>query len=270
MCIVLVAHACCPGYRLVVAANRDEFHRRPTAPAAWWDGPPGILAGRDLESHGTWLGVTASARFATVTNVRSGGRAGAGERSRGLLVSDFLRGSADAPAFVETLAASATSYDGFNLLAYDGRALSWLSNQGQPPRHLPRGIYTVSNAALDTPWPKTTRLRDAFERVVASATRDGLVEDLLTLLRDGERAPADALPDTGVGRAMEHLLSAIFIEGDGYGTRCSSVLAIGDDDRVTFHERRYDATARPSGDSRFEFAAATPHHGHTGPSRRAG
>ena len=252
MCLVLIAHRACPGYRLVVAANRDEYHGRPTAAAAHWQDHPTIVAGRDLEGSGTWLGMHVDGRFATVTNVRSGHAVRRGPRSRGLIVTDFLLGEADAPSHARQLMKSARDYDGFNLLSWDGVDLSWLSNQADAPRTLAPGIHTLSNAQLDTTWPKTDRLRHAFQRVMATHG-DSPVNALLEVLRDNTRAADEHLPDTGIGLERESWLSSIFIEGAGYGTRCSSVLTVSDAGHVSFHERRYDGEARVTGDSRFEF-----------------
>jgi uncharacterized protein with NRDE domain len=253
MCLILVAHACCPDYRLVVAANRDEYHQRPAAPLGYWDDRPHILAGRDLEGSGTWLGITTRGRFAAVTNVRAGHAPRRGPRSRGLLVSDFLSDPRPVEAFCAELAERARDYDGFNLLAHDGQALAWYSNQaGQAPRTLAPGLYTVSNAALDTPWPKTARLRAAFAEVMAGAPADPGTA-LLEVLRDARPAPETELPDTGMARDLERALSAIFIEGETYGTRASTVLLVDAHGRVEVRERRYDARAAVIGDSRQTF-----------------
>lgn len=251
MCLLLVAHDCCPGYRLVVAANRDEFHARPTAPAAYWDDLPTLFGGRDLEAGGSWLACDTRGRFATLTNVR-GNRAGHGSRSRGLIARDFLAGSADAATFTTHLASDGDAYDGFNLLAYDGATLCWYSNQAPAPRRLERGLYTLSNAQLDTAWPKTERLRAGFGELIGNGHED-IVERLLALLRDQHLPHDDELPRTGVGLAMERVLASIFIRGSSYGTRCSTVLLIDQDERLTFHERRYDANGAASGDTRIEF-----------------
>lgn len=252
MCLVLIAHRACPGYRLIVAANRDEYHGRPTAAAAHWQDQAKILAGRDLEGGGTWLGVHLDGRFATVTNVRAGHAMRRGPRSRGLIVTDFLLADDDADSYAARLMRDARDYDGFNLLAWDGATLSWLSNQVDTPRTLEPGVHTLSNALLDTAWPKTDRLRRAFTRVMESHGHNP-VPALLEVLRDNVRAADEHLPDTGIGHERESWLSSIFIEGAGYGTRCSSVLTISDAGHVSFHERRYDADATVSGDSRFEF-----------------
>ena len=258
MCLLLVAHHACPGYRLIVAANRDENHGRPTAAAAHWQDQPPILAGRDLEGGGTWLGMHLDGRFATVTNVRTGHALRRGPRSRGLIVTDFLLAADDAPSYAASLMHAARDYDGFNLLAWDGEALSWLSNQVDAPRTLEHGIYTLSNAQLETRWPKTERLRHGFERVMTNHAHQP-VSALLDVLRDNVRAADEQLPDTGIGHERESWLSSIFIEGAGYGTRCSTVLNISDLGHVSFHERRYDGNAAISGDSHFEFELPARH-----------
>ncbi|MEX2479590.1 MAG: NRDE family protein [Gammaproteobacteria bacterium] len=252
MCLLLVAHDCCPGYRLVLAANRDEFHARPTAPAAAWHDRPEVIGGRDLEAGGTWLAVDTQGRFATITNVRAAHGRRLARRSRGLIVSDFLSGQHSAQDFTTRLADSGDDYDGFNVLTYDRRSLCWYSNQAPAARTLEPGIYTLSNALLDTVWPKTARLRAGFGRILG-AQPDDIVENLLGLLRDAHLPDDDELPETGVGRAMERILASIFIVGESYGTRCSTVLLIDLDGRLTFHERRYDASGLASGDSRIEF-----------------
>lgn len=252
MCLLLVAHRACPGYRLIVAANRDEFHGRATAAAGHWQDHPGILAGRDLEGGGTWLGINVAGRFATVTNVRSANPVRRGPRSRGLIVSDFLLAQHDASSHAAQLLPMACDYDGFNLLAWDGAHLSWLSNQARAPRTLAHGIYTLSNALLDTPWPKTERLRQTFTAVMANHGDDPLPA-LLEVLRDTTRAPAEQLPETGIGFERESWLSSVFIAGETYGTRCSSVLTVSETGHVRFHERRYNSAAEASGDSHFEF-----------------
>ena len=251
VCLLLVAHDCCPGYRLVVAANRDEFHARPTAPADYWEDLPTLFGGRDLEAGGSWLVCDTHGRFATLTNVRGNRARRHGVRSRGLIARDFLTTGADAAAFTAQLARDGDAYDGFNLLAYDGTALCWYSNQAPAPRLLERGVYTLSNAQLDTAWPKTERLRAGFGEIIGTRHED-IVERLLALLRDQHLPHDDELPRTGVGLAMERVLASIFIRGASYGTRCSTVVLIDQDDRLTFHERRYDVNGAASGDTRIE------------------
>ncbi len=248
MCILLTAWHDHPDYDLIVAANRDEFHTRPAAPAAAWADHPDVLAGRDLEAGGTWLGVAADGRFAAVTNVRRPGQA-TGQRSRGMLVAEFLAHGQPADAYGERLRASADRYAGVNLIFADVARLYAWSNRDNRLRALARGVYGLSNAALDDEWPKVSRLKAAYARHRKLSGED-LTSALLATLRDDERASDDALPDTGVGLAAERMLSPIFISGGGYGTRCSSVVLRDRAGRLSFVERRYDAEGNISGESR--------------------
>lgn len=258
MCLILAAHDCCPGYRLVVAANRDEFHDRAAAPATVWDDHQHIFGGRDLAASGTWLAIDRSGRFATITNVRSGRAVPPSARSRGLIVNDFLTANSSAWEFARRLAVHGNDYAGFNVLVYDNE-LCWYSNRGPGPERLAPGIYTLSNALLDTAWGKTERLRAEFGHIVAAqSTQAATVDHLLAALRDETRAADHELPQTGIGTAMERALSSVFIRGDYYGTRCSTVILINEDDRLVFHERRYDAAGNSNGDTRVEFELIPP------------
>lgn len=251
MCILLAAYQVHPRYRLVIAANRDEFHERPTAPLAFWSDQPRILAGRDLEQGGTWLGVDRRGRFGAVTNVR-GGSIASPRRSRGLLISEFLRGDDEPDRHVERLQADARHYDGFNLLLASDNQLLWWSNQAPAPRALPAGTYGLSNDSLDTPWPKVASLKTQFTQF-KHLEEDLLIDALLGVLQDG-RLPLDAeLPDTGVGLAAERLLGSIFIAAAHYGTRCSSVVLLDHSGAISFAERRYGPNGRLAGNSLFRF-----------------
>ena len=238
MCLIAFALDAHPAYRLVVAANRDELYARPTAPAAWWADAPDVLAGRDLREGGTWMGVTRAGRFAAVTNYRDPGFAQAPDApSRGALVADFLRGSADAESYVHRLAERAAEYNGFNLLVGDDAGLFYLSNRTDGVRRLEPGVYGLSNALLDTPWPKVLRARRAMADALSAADGDALDAPLWEALADRVIAADDALPDTGVGAERERLLSPPFIRTDVYGTRASSVLTLARDGEVRFVER---------------------------------
>ncbi len=250
MRILLTAWHHHPDYDLIVAANRDEFHARPAAPAAVWADHPHVLAGRDLEAGGTWLGVATNGRFAAVTNLRRPGQP-AGLRSRGMLVAEFLAQGSPADAYGEHLRETADRYAGVNLIfADDARLYAW-SNRDNRLRSLEPGVYGLSNAALDDEWPKVSRLKAAYARH-RKLSGEALANALLATLRDDERATDDALPDTGVGLAAERMLSPIFISGGGYGTRCSSVVLRDRAGRLSFVERRYDASGNISGESRLE------------------
>jgi uncharacterized protein with NRDE domain len=248
MCVLVVALHEHADYDLVVAANRDEFHGRPTASVAPWADRPRILAGRDLEAGGTWLGVDCDGRFGAVTNLRSA-HPGAGARSRGELVSNFLDQATIEPGhYARTL--SPRDYAGVNLMLVDAAsAVSW-SNRDNRVRPLEAGVYGLSNGALDDEWPKLQRLKSAY-RDAATTTGEALVARLLAILRDDEAPPDEDLPDTGVGLERERLLAPIFIDGGGYGTRCSTIVLRRPDGEILFVERRYDARTRCTGEDRY-------------------
>ncbi|NIP44972.1 MAG: hypothetical protein GWN21_00565 [Gammaproteobacteria bacterium] len=238
MCLIFVAWRKHPRYRLVVAANRDEFYARATAPAGFWDEAPGVLAGRDLEAGGTWLGVSRGGRFAALTNYRGGDVAGAGAPSRGHLVSEYLRARHAPQAYLDSLAGRAGAYNGFNLLVADGDGLHWYSNRAAGPRALAPGIYGISNSLLDTPWPKLVRGKTAFAELVDDAHVD--VEAMFDLLADRQPSDDADLPDTGIGLERERALSSLFISTPDYGTRSSTVLLIEDTGDATLHERTHE------------------------------
>lgn len=240
MCLAVVALHAHPRYRLVIAANRDEFHERAAAPAAWW--PEGFLAGRDLVAGGTWLGITRSGRWSLLTNVREPQRYDAAAPSRGALVPELLT-RAEAPgAVLAEIVASSAAYNGFNLLAgVDAQAI-WASNREPSMRVLDGSVHGLSNALLDVPWPKLARTHAAVEQWAASGDDD--FEPLWTALADRRTAPDAELPDTGVTREWERLLSSPFIVSERYGTRCSTLLAIDIEGNAHFTERSFD----PNGD----------------------
>jgi uncharacterized protein with NRDE domain len=252
MCLILVAWQAHPDYPLVVAANRDEFHSRPSAPAAFWDDRPSILAGRDLEAMGTWLGVTREGKFSAVTNYRDPREmAASGSASRGSLVSGYLENGDAAADFVAAVASDGASYRGFNLLAADRSELWWTSNRADGARQLDAGIYGLSNHLLDTAWPKVERgkreLRDALRAAPA-------IESLFELIAPTDTAHDAELPDTGVGLERERMLSAMRIVSPSYGTRCSTVLMQGRDGRVQFAERLFTPEGVATETVRYEFS----------------
>ena len=254
MCLVVVALAAHPRYSLVIAANRDEHHARAALPAHWGDRPPydGMLAGRDLEAGGTWMGVHGDGRWALVTNVREGRGGNTAAPSRGELVPDML--NAPPASALAALGRKAAAYNGFNLLVGDAESATWVSNRATGTQSLAQGIHGLSNARLDTPWPKLTRTRDAV-RAWAGRGGDDLAP-LFAALADRTRAADADLPSTGVPLEWERLLSAPFIVGDGYGTRCSTVLAVGRDGSARFVERSFDAHGDATGEVAFDFAVA--------------
>jgi uncharacterized protein with NRDE domain len=255
MCLLVLAWHVHPRYPLVVAANRDEFHARAAAPLAPWSSPP-ILAGRDLQAQGTWLALDRARRFGVVTNFRDLQPPRPGSPSRGTLIPQYL-GAADTPAaFFATLAPRAAAYSGFNLLLADHDSLWYGCNRAQPfARALGPGVYGLSNEFLDTPWPKLTRVRLAFEAWLEQGA-GGDAAQLFALLADRTRVSDDALlPATGVSREWERVLSAPFVAHPDYGTRSSSVLLLAQDGGAYLAERRFDAHGAPSGETEFRLNA---------------
>jgi uncharacterized protein with NRDE domain len=243
MCLLVLAWQAHPRYRLVVAANRDEFHERPAAPMAPWPAPEQILAGRDLRAGGTWLGLDRARRFGVVTNFRDRQRPRRSAPSRGRLVPDFLRGEAGAASYLASLETDAPGYSGFNLLLADGTSLWYASNRAERfARALEPGVYGLSNELLDTPWPKLRRVRASFEQWLAGP--DGTATQLFDLLNDRTRAP-DAAP-------AEQALSAPFVLDATYGTRCSTVLLLQASGAAYLAERRFDSRGEQSGQAEYE------------------
>ncbi|HEY3349238.1 MAG TPA: NRDE family protein [Thermoanaerobaculia bacterium] len=256
MCLIVLAWQTSPTFRLAVAANRDEFLARPTAPAAWWPDAPDVLAGRDLRGGGTWMGVTRTGRFAALTNFRdtTAPRKG-GAPSRGNLVEDFLRKEEGPAAFLSRLARNADTFEGFNLLVSDAGELWSFSNAEESgPVALSPGVFGLSNHLLETPWPKVTAARERFERAL-SEVRDAeeLEGRLLTLLRNRSLAPDAALPETGLPLTWERALSAAFVVLPDYGTRASTALVVGADGEARFTERTFGAGGAPLGEVRETF-----------------
>ena len=227
MCLIIFAWKVIPGMPLILAANRDEFYARPAADAGWWNDHPHIYAGRDLQGGGTWLGVTRDGRFAALTNVRAPSERRADAPTRGQLVADYLASDLDPQAYLRQIEPQAQRYNGFNLLLGNRETMVWYSNRGQEdPRNgqpLEYGVYGVSNALLDTPWPKLTRAKAQFASLLCQGAPE---ETFLEMLTDGTRANDCRLPDTGVGLEKERMLSPIFIRSPDYGTRCSTVLRV--------------------------------------------
>ena len=251
MCLIVFAWKAHPDFPLIVAANRDEFHARPTAAARFWVDQPGILAGRDMEGMGTWLGVTRSGRFAAVTNYRDAATAPHDATSRGALVRRFLEAGDSPSAFTATVYTDGNAYRGFSFLAGDRAELWWVSNRGGKAHRIEPGVHGLSNHLLDTPWPKVTQGTRRLKQVLELAPA---VEPLLAILADtAEAAPGD-LPDTGVGVERERQLSAARIVSPMYGTRSSSALVIGVDGKVRFAERAYGSDGTELDTLRYEFS----------------
>jgi len=271
MCLVVLCLGRDPRFPLVLAGNRDEFFDRAAAPMSWWY-PTGhdteVLSGRDLHAGGTWLGLTRSGRLALLTNVREPHRHRADAPSRGKIVLDWLTSSGGIEEFASHQGTG--GHNGFSAIVGDisRGELAWFSNRARGLQPLGEGIFGLSNAALDTPWPKVTRLKQALVRALrAPASVDDLAAPLLAALQDRRPAADPELPDTGVGLARERALSPPYIaipDADGltgYGTRCSTVLVLErqpGSQRGCVIEQTYDRRGAAAGLSRFELASLPP------------
>jgi uncharacterized protein with NRDE domain len=252
MCLILLAYDAHPLYRLILAANRDEFFSRPTAPAAFRDDSPQILAGRDLKEGGTWLGLTRTGRIAAITNYRDPRSERKDAPSRGGLVRGFLAGSMPVEEYLAFLKSEGTSFNGFNLIFGDMKQLCWFSNRGGEPQFLQPGIHGLSNHLLDTPWPKVRRGKEDLERIVAEG-KNIEPDALFAILANRSIPPDNLLPDTGVGIELERLLSPRFISAPAYGTRSSTIILIDREGEVTFIERSFNGLPEKPKSSEWSF-----------------
>ncbi|MFN0203007.1 MAG: NRDE family protein [Bacteroidia bacterium] len=250
MCTIFTAYKAHSRYALIVAANRDEFYNRPTKSAHWWM-ESGILAGKDLQGGGTWLGVNKLGKFSCLTNYRDIKDMRDDARSRGELITDFLTNDFSPLSYLDQIAEHGNLYNGFNLLTADlEHGLAYYSNKsGEPPVLLENGIYAVSNHLLDTPWPKVWKNRILFEDMVENNDTFP-VEAAFQMLANPEIAEDDELPSTGVSLEWERMLSAIWIQSPNYGTRVSTVLTIDYEGNVDFEERSFELN---KGNRKFQF-----------------
>jgi len=222
LCLILLAWQTHPEFPLLVAANRDEFHERPTEAAHWWPDAPDIYAGRDLKAGGTWMGITKSGRFAALTNVRAPSRQRNDAKSRGEIVTAALT-APRLETFLQALGQTASRYNGFNLLVGDRDTLWHFNSEQAQAQRVSPGVHGLSNASLDTPWPKVVRGTTGLAHLIAERADP---EDLFALLSDSSVAPDEVLPNTGVPLEWERRLSAIRIDAPGYGTRSQSVVTL--------------------------------------------
>jgi uncharacterized protein with NRDE domain len=258
MCLVLIAWRADPEAPLLLAANRDELHARPTLRANWWPDHPQILAGRDLDAGGTWLGLTRTGRFAALTNYRDPQRLrtpapdavpslaapSVAAPSRGSLVASLLESDASVAESLTYLREVAANYNGFNVIFSDGERLAIYESTRGRGRELGPGIYGLSNHLLDTPWPKVQNAKSRLQAALLDSTDPA---PLLALLRDDRPAPDEDLPRTGVSLEWERLLSSAFVRARDYGTRCSTIIRIDARARAYFDEWSWDSVGRDTG-----------------------
>ncbi len=251
MCLIVFAYKTHPDYELILAANRDEFYQRPTSTADWWNDHPNLLAGRDLKAQGTWMGVDKKGRFSAVTNYRDLTNIRENARSRGDLPVSFLNGNEDGRSYVENISNHADQYNGFNLLTFDG-SMTHFSNYENKLNELSPGIYGLSNALLDTPWPKVEKAKMLFTEIVR---RNFHSEDLIGLMQDPVVATEEELPKTGLSLDMERAVSAMCIRTPNYGTCCTTILTVDKKGEVEFIEKSYPVGDRKDQSVSFNFKA---------------
>jgi uncharacterized protein with NRDE domain len=252
MCLLLIALEQHPAYKLILAANRDEYYDRPTAPAQFWKENQELLAGRDWKAGGTWLGITRTGKLAALTNYRDPFHLKEQAPSRGDLVLHYLESAVPADRYLEALQKKGDQYNGFNLVLGTVNELFWYSNRGDGTLRLASGIHGVSNRLLNTPWPKVERAKKEMGRMLTTKTELD-TEDLLKVLIDRWQPADNALPDTGVGLEWERILGTVFITSPVYGTRSSTVILVDHRDRVFFTERSYQENPGQFHDAQYHF-----------------
>lgn len=237
MCLIVFSYKTSTDYPFILAGNRDEFYKRPTKPAHIWQTDPRIIAGKDEKAGGTWLGFTETGRFAAITNYRDMNNLKENAPTRGKIVTDFLLSDKDVLTFLEGLKLQSHLYNGFNLIAGTFDRLYYLSNQKEEIEEIEPGVHVISNAFLNTPWPKSNWAKKRFEMAI---DRSGYDEnELLKILQNTQLYPQDELPKTGLPVEMERAVSSVFISTEDYGTRSSSIVAVDKNSKAELIELTY-------------------------------
>ena len=241
MCLITFAYKTHPNYKLILAANRDEFYIRPTRSAQFWkeENQPELLAGKDLEAGGTWMGITKTGSWGALTNYRDTSWRRETPLSRGDLVLDYLKNVQYPENYLQAIRSRSNLYNGFNLLIGNLDSLFHFSNHTKQITKIEPGIYGLSNAVLNTPWPKLEQAKSDLEKEISK--KEVSVENLFQVLKNDTKAPDKSLPNTGIPKEWEKAISSIFIKTENYGTRCSTLLFIDHENKATFIERKYDA-----------------------------
>lgn len=258
MCLILFAYKTHPHYPLIVAANRDEFYDRPTDVAAFWPDYPDLLAGKDLSGGGTWLGITRTGRFGALTNYRDLEGMNPDAPTRGRIIIDYLTGEDSSEEYLSQLAEASNQYNKFSVILGTLDRLYYFSNAIGEYNLIPKGVHGLCNHLLDTPWQKVVNGKQQLENL----TKPGKtieVNDLLSLLADETLAPESDLPDAGVNSELEKVLSPIFINSLGYGTRCSTILIVDQYNSVSFFEKTYPKPGTEEALEKFYFTISGNH-----------
>ena len=251
MCLIVLGIDAHPDYSLILAANRDEFHARPTKEAHWWPDKPEVIGGRDLQAGGTWLALHRGGRFATVTNFSDAKAPSPEFHSRGFLVTGFLDGDLSPRDYLATI--DEENYAGFNLLVGDDSEVAYLSNREEGDRVLEPGVYGLSNALLDGPWHKVEGSKAKLSALIAE---DRVNEtSLMRLMDDRERAPVDEVKSERLNFDTAHAITAPFIVLPDYGTRCTTIVMADRGGNWQFAEQRFDPSGKVTGESRFSFVS---------------
>ena len=237
MCLILFAYDCHPRYQLIMAANRDEFYNRPTLPVAFWEDNPDILAGKDLQEGGTWMGITTTGRLAALTNFRDPASYKTQAPSRGHLVQNYLNSSIAPQAYIDNLDNGGAAYNGFNLLIRSNESLYYYSNREKLARKVENGVHGLSNSLLDVPCPKVSNGKKALTDAVQSENIN--VEHLFAIMANREQAPDQDLPQTGVSLDMERILAPAYVISPKYGTRTTTVILVDRNQKIEFWERSF-------------------------------
>ena len=251
MCLIVIAYNYHPDYKLIFAANRDEFYKRPATAAEFWIDEPSLLAGRDLKEGGTWCGITKNGRFAAITNYRDMKSIKQDALSRGRIVKDFLLDISSPEDYSKNLIESSDLYNGYGFIFGDKNDLFFFSNQTKKLIKIEKGIHGLSNHLLDTPWYKVKKGKELLKKAVDK--RDTLVDDLFFMLSDKTLSPQKDLPNTGLNKEIEKRISSIFVETPDYGTRASTVILIDKKDNVTFIEKSLDTETKKWNINAFKF-----------------
>ena len=252
MCLIVLAYQAHPDFKLVLAANRDEYFDRPAVAAGYWKDSPETLAGRDLLQGGTWLGINRNLSFAAVANYRDSDSSMASPLSRGLLVKDFLTGALGALEYTNALTATSGDYAGYNFLAGDADQACFFSNRVNEVKVLTPGVYGISNGDFDAPWPKVVKAKKSLVKELNAAGHLSIAA-VFSLLHDESVPAAKDLPDTGIGFERERQLAPVFVTLDEYGTRSSTIITIDKDNAVGFYERTHDKARRHTSDVNYHF-----------------
>ncbi len=242
MCLITFSYKTHPRYKLIVAANRDEFYERPTRKAQFWTNEqlPDILAGKDMKANGTWMGISKKGKWGALTNYRDPSNIKENAPTRGNLVLDFLKSEMDENSYLENVQKKAQDYNGFNLLIGSYDSLYHFSNETNAITEIEPGIHGVSNALLDTNWPKLDHAKKELERITSKEKFNK--EEAFEILKNPVKAPDEQLPSTGIPYEWEKAVSSIFIKTDNYGTLCSTLLFVDYEGNAEFTERRYNSS----------------------------